>query len=89
MSDSVYNARKNFVIIRKQKRELIGSLIMPDSSNEAFDYVVENVSPDVKDLKKGDLVTLLGSNGQEWGYIPGESNLIVTDERLIPYVITR
>ncbi len=86
---TTYQARDNFVIIRRRKRGLVRGLHMPDISAEAKDFVVESVGHKVENLKVGDAVMIIGKKGEEYLDLPDEPDLLVIDARLIPYIIYR
>jgi len=89
MADVKYQARENYVVIRRQKFDRVRGLAMPDISNVGKQFVVESVGPKVEGLKEGDEVMILGQKGQEYADLPGEPDLLVIDARLVPYVIHR
>ena len=89
MESTLYEARNNFVIVRRHRRGLVHGLVMPDISAESMDYIVQSVGQKVDRLKPGDTVMIIGKKGDEYIDLPGEPDLLVIDDRLIPYIIHR
>lgn len=83
-----FRMRGNKVLIRKEKRGLLGRIHMPEKSAEGVNFFVQEVGPNVaKDLKPGDQVMIMGKADQPFYPVPGEPNLIVVTEDLVAYVI--
>lgn len=88
--DFEYLPRNDFVIIRRQKRAIVRGLLMPEQSAEGVDFFVYAVGPDVKDIKPGDQVMIMGQMGKDEMYpVPGEPQLVVVQQRVITYTIRK
>ena len=85
-----YEARDNFVVIRRRKvQRLLRGLQLPENNVLSTDFIVESVGAKVEHLKKGDEVMIIGEKHKEYFDIPGETEFLVLDSRLIPYIIHR
>lgn len=72
-----YHMRNDRVLIRLVRVEQVRGLFMPEASIQGQQYVVEAYGPDVKDLKKGDVVFVTGKIGVDIGLLPNDSTLLV------------
>lgn len=84
-----YEARGSFVIIRRRPRDTVRGLAMPDVSIQSKDFVVESCGHKVEKLKPGDVVMIAGKAGETYFDLPDDSERLVIDERLVPYIIHR
>jgi len=78
--------RHDYVLLRCQAREDLGTLKMPQNSAEGKEWFVEAVGPDVEDLKVGERVEASGQPKVDFWFVPGYSDLIVIKERNVQIV---
>ena len=81
--------RRNQVLVRIVVKEECKGLVMPQSSPEGKEYIVESVGPDVKNLYVGDKVMIGGRTGEEWTTVPGHSDLVFNIDEHVPLVLHR
>lgn len=85
-----YKMRNDNILIRVEQVEKIGHIIMPEASYQGKRFVIEEVGPDVHDLKKGDVVFLKGEGleaGKDYGYLPNSHSLIQGPQRMVVCVL--
>lgn len=82
-----YEPRNDLVLISKKKRGTIRGLHMPEASAEGIDFFVEAFGPLVTDLKVGDQVMLMGKSVEPFYPVPGETHLIICEQKLVAYII--
>ena len=81
---SIYQPRNDYVLIREtQKSALQNEVILPSKSFESKNFIVEAMGPKVENLSLGDIVLLVGKEGEDWGRIPRNNSLLVTRENNI------
>jgi hypothetical protein len=84
MPATKYIPRNELVIVRVEVVDTTKTgIAIPQSSLEGKKYIVEAVGPKVEDLLVGDQVLINGTKGEEWNYIPGCNDLIVTHQQFI------
>ena len=82
-----FTPRNDFVIFERVKRgQTPSGIIMPDRSLEGIDHIVRYIGPDVKDLKPGDKVMVMGGPGQDYGQLPNLKNFFLTKQANVAYV---
>lgn len=87
MSVLTYKPRNDFVIIKKQKRDKVRGLHMPEASAEGVDFIIHSMGPAVENLEIGQKVMIAGKYGEEYFPVPGEADLIVIKQELVIYTI--
>lgn len=83
-----YTMRNDMVLIRKQPKGKVRGLHMPAASAEGVDFFVEAFGPEVKNLEIGDQIMLMGSGEEKFYPVPGDTTLLVAQQKLVAYVIT-
>lgn len=82
-----YIPRNDFVLIRIiQLDESPGGIVLPQISLEGKQYVVEAIGPKVEDLQIGDRVLMIGTAGEDYGYVPNRMDLLVIKQANIVIV---
>lgn len=82
-----YRMRHNNVLIKITPVEKVRGLFMPEASMQGVQYIVEEIGPEVKDLKKGDVVLVTGKPGVDIGLLPNDSKMLVAPEDKILLII--
>lgn len=82
-----YRVRNDHVLIRVTRVEKVKGLFMPEASIEGHQYVVEEIGPEVKDIKKGDVVFVKGTPGKDIGTLPNDRTLLVASQENILVVM--
>lgn len=79
--------RNGYVIFRRiQVGHTPSGILTPDASIEGVTHVVEAVGPDVKDLKVGDKILVIGVHKQDYGELPNLKNLFLTPQANVALV---
>ncbi len=77
----ILRPRNDGVVIRRVKiGQTDKGVHLPDASIEGVRHIVVTKGPKVEDLEIGDNVLLMGTKGQDYGFIPNTSDLIFTKE---------
>ena len=84
----VYKPRGDFVLYESVNRGHVRGLAMPDQAAEGKDLIVVAVGPDVKDLKPGDRVLVIGTAGETVVRVP-ETRYLLTRQSNVIIVIER
>ena len=88
MSKLVYKPRGDFILYESVNRGQLRGIAMPDQATEGKDLFVVAVGPDVKDLKPGDQVLVIGTPGETVSRVPG-TNYLLTRQANAVIVIER
>lgn len=83
-----YRPRNDFVLVRVKKATERG-LMMPDQAAQGKRYVVEAIGPEVEDLAVGEMVLMIGTEGENWGYLPNDHDLIIIKQASIALITGR
>ncbi len=89
LAGATFRARNSYVILRQVRLGRFGELAMPDQAAQGMKFVVTSKGPKVEDLEVGDEVMICGGKDQTYFDVVGSKDLIIIDERLVPYVVTR
>lgn len=84
-----YLPRNDFVVVELKLRTQIQKLHVPEQSDEAKEWIVRAVGPDVKDdgmLRPGAVVQITGTVGEDIARLPREKGLFVTKQANIVLV---
>lgn len=73
-----YLPRNDFVVFTVIDHGKVGNIITPQKSAQGKERIIVAVGPDVKDLKPGDSVYIIGTLGQDTIALPDEPNLYLT-----------
>lgn len=65
-----YTLRHDLVLLRIIDAGKVGGVIVPERSEQGKDYRVIGVGPEVKDLRPGMSVYIMGRKGFEWDLLP-------------------
>ncbi len=77
----ILRPRNDGVVIRRVKvGQTEKGVYLPDASIEGVRHIVVAKGPKVEDLEVGDNVLLMGTKGQDYGFIPNTPDLIFTKE---------
>lgn len=83
-----YRPRNDYCIVRLETiTENKFGMAIPISSNEAKKWIIHAVGPDVKDIKPGDVVQLMGKVGEDLAVLPREKDLYISRQANILYVV--
>lgn len=83
-----YQPRNDFVLIKVTARDKSAhGVVLPQVSMEAKDYMVVSFGSDVKGLKAGDRVLLIGQLGMQYFPVPREQDLILIKQEGVALVI--
>lgn len=89
LEGATFRARNSYVILRQVRLGRFGGLAMPDEAAQGMKFVVTSVGPKVEDLAEGDEVMIMGGRNENYFEVIGTRDLLIIDERLVPYVVTR
>ena len=91
MSKRTYTPRNSFVLCRLVARGTTdGGLVIPESDKGGKDVFIEKVGEDVKGLKEGDQVMVVGNAGEVNCYpLPLDSTLFVVKEEFVALVVNK
>ena len=87
MNYSHYKPRNDFVLIEQIKLDTVGGLVMPDHAIEGKEYHVRAMGPKVEGLSLGDKVLMIGTTGQDYAPLPGNSKLMIIKEANVVLII--
>lgn len=83
-----YRPRNELVLIRIETVDTNkAGIALPQQSLESRKYIVEAKGPKVEDLEVGDKVLMNGEQGQDWNYMPGCNDLLITHQLNVSLVI--
>lgn len=82
-----YKPRNDFVVIKISKVDTLRGIAVPENSIEGMEFSIVAFGPKVEGLKSGDKVMILGKLGDDYGFIPGSRQLIVTKESNVALVV--
>jgi hypothetical protein len=84
-----FTPRGPYCVIRVSYRETNqAGIAVSQASAEGRQYHVESIGPDVKDLKVGDRVLMVGKKNEEYWDIPAHNGLLLVKESVISLVVT-
>ncbi len=72
--------RNDYVLVRVVQLEEWHGLVMPETSIQGKEFVVEGIGPHVEDLEVGDKVLMTGNMGVTYYPIPNQKDLIITKQ---------
>ena len=76
-----FTPRNEYVLIRRVLLgQTPGGVLTPDNSIEGVKHIVEAVGPKVEHLSEGDDVLIIGTKGQDYGFLPNSKDLFITKE---------
>ncbi len=83
-----YVPRGDYVLVQLIDVTLsTGGVALPSISADAKSFYVVSCGPDVKDLKEGDQVQMIGTIGEDIARLPREKGLFITKQVNILYTI--
>ena len=82
-----YQPRGSFVLIKVVEKGMAGKLALPQQSAAGKELHVVSVGPDVKDLKRGDIVFAIGQKGIDLVFLPSSTSHFVIRESNVVLVI--
>lgn len=84
-----YRPRNDFVILKLTRIEVNkAGVAIPQGSNESMKWTVHSTGPKVEDLVSGDVVLVMGTQGQDLAPLPRERDLFITKEANVLLVVT-
>ena len=83
----VYKPRNDFVIWRLVDKGMVGKLHVPEASAQGKERIVVAVGPDIKDLKVGDKIYVIGQVGADVIGMPDESNLYICKQANVILIV--
>ena len=86
-STVTYRPRNDMVLIRMERVEQIGKVLMPEASIQGYRYRIAAIGPKVEGLKVGDVVICTGTVGVDIGALPNDSKLYLTREQNVALVM--
>lgn len=82
-----YAPRNDFVLFRLIDKGRVGSIMTPQKSAQGKERIIVAVGPDVKDIKPGDSVFVIGVVGQDVVILPNEIDLYLTRQANVVLVV--
>jgi len=84
----IFVPRNDIVLIRMVNVGMTkAGIVMPDSSAQGKEMVVEAIGPDVKDLDINDKVLVVGKLGQDYDFIPQSKDLFAIKQANVLLII--